>query len=267
MKLSLITEGPKDVESLSKRFIGWKVYFKNSGKFVAISINNANGESLGNVLLMRTLKDYFTVANIEAVGGQYRSNKWGPLLYDIVIEYSTMFGNGLIPADAFSMYEREKINFNNKNSEELDISSLDYYAKSGREDLLDKDLLNFTNENSKKMYKRLFNIRKGLYGKSIKVEPINRNELVKAIGPSFHPTYAFNGELRGMPYNWIKHKEWVDKIDSLGGKYDSEGRSWPIFISHTERFIDENEYLFAIYKKEPYIIHKLQERDLISGMQ
>lgn len=245
MKLKSICEAPKDVESLRKRFVGWKVYLKRTGKFAKLSINNSKGESLGDAVLMNTSKNFWSITDIQAVGGTYRSNKWGPLLYDIIIEFATMSGDGLIPAETLTLIEKELVRYTSA------------IAPSGKP--INTDLGNFTSPHAKRIYKRFFDTRKGLYGQSIEVnEIVNSSE---KIGPSFIPLYLKGTNLENIPYDWRKKPEWIESVKQHGGIISSDG--WPTFNSHTERNVKEHQYLYAIYRKEPFIIPKLRNHHLI----
>lgn len=248
MKLSTICEGPKDVESLSKRFTGFSVYIDGDGSKSHVTIRNRTGTSLGDAWLYKAKSDYWTISNISAVGKEYKSNKWGPLLYDIIMEFATINGNGLIPAETFTLWFSDRINFKDQK-----------FSKPGTQ--VGEDLLNLTSPDSQKIYNRLFNSKKGLYGQPINVEPLDMDKVIEKIGPMYSPQLAKGTEVGNLPWNWREKPELLEIIKKNGGIVTKAG--WPLFLSHTKAMYGSKPYLFAIYTKSPFVIPKLKEKGLI----
>ncbi len=230
MRLTDILEAVKDVESLTKRFQGYYVSITSQGAFTKISIRNSKGKTYGDALLESFVygdRKYFTVCGIAATGPGYTSNKWGPLIYDIIVEIATRDGDGLVPAEAATFVFKHQIYYTDK----------EFSWGSGQ---LEQRLLNLTSPDAKKHYARWYKTQKSLYGQPIEIQPIGYVEdIVRIIGPSMkwdlldadlakELNHVYRNSFR------IPNEEKLDlyrKVKEAGGTltYDNEGNvvGWP----------------------------------------
>jgi hypothetical protein len=255
MRLSRLLEAVKTPEALKKRYQGWYVQLRRSGDFVRIDIINPKraSDSLGHALLNKADDGFWSVANIEAVAApdaesRYLSNKWGPMIYDIIVEYSTMNGKGLIPAEAATYLTKHYITYANKE-----------FSRKGSP--IGEKQLNFTSPHAKKHYARMYRTGKGLDGQPIEVESLEDLVVIK---PSYHPEYKKGTEFEDIPWNWKELPEWRQKVQDAGGVMTS---SWPLFREHSIRFFQDafenTPELYSSYRKAPHIITKLDNYGLL----
>lgn len=210
------------------------------------------------------------------------SGKFGPLLYDLAIEYATSKGEGLLPAEAlthifaraWNSTDNEQVTSKQQNIARAKADGF-YYTKSRfRPYELRSELsvgtpmyLNFTSPDAKRVYERLYTTRRGLTG------PIIMQDALKYKKPhtAFNPHLV--QKLYGIPVRYLyqymdrlEQKEQPEEIDPNmqdaivdlleEAKRDGwDGNGFPktkrMSIEYTKEWANKYPYLSVIYTKPP----------------
>lgn len=287
MRLRAISESQYIVEvktpsDLNKRFQGWFVFADISSEHIRFILTTGKPDdkrSLGHIYLSstmlenqadNTLDKVWIVTAVEAgvgasAGGSIKSdlkfisNKWGPLLYDIALEYATIDGVGLLPAQTLTI-----------------IGKLIHY-KSGEERLMPKGneidvhYMNTTSDAARRLWQRLYSTGKGLLG-----HPIRMRSALPYIPPD---GTMFSVELLDEPlrsimtrrvvvdsFKWQEHPA-VKELEDEARRDGWDGTGWPqtrrMYQTYINQQIQEAPYMFIVYSKEPYITTILKQQHLL----
>lgn len=204
---------PSDIPS------GYKVYIYVYEDHVRFEISNSNSESLGFISI-QNFESYWYVKLVSAERG------YGPLLYDLAMEYASKYGIGLIPGAAMILFG--VIGESTSQTAEL---VWEYYFYN-RDDVIKSDIAGFNNI---------------VYIQNLNSE--SSNTIATTIKNKFSPTE-------------IKRRYSGGEYDIIA--FFSDEQSAEIarqFVAHDA--IRSAPHLYSIYNKKIEKIQELQRLDLL----